>query len=49
MKSTVAFVLICLGFASGAGVSESDLPTPAVSIPPLNFQHETLPNGLEVE
>ncbi len=30
------------------GAAESEPAKPAVSVPPLQFQHETLPNGLEV-
>ncbi|CAN5367406.1 hypothetical protein BH20VER3_BH20VER3_21160 [soil metagenome] len=29
-------------------LAEPEPATPGVSVPPLNFQHETLPNGLEI-
>ena len=31
-----------------AGAAPAESPKPAVSVPPLHFQHETLPNGLQI-
>jgi zinc protease len=46
--------LLALAAVLGASLSFAQSPTPTseqappVAVPPLNFQHETLPNGLEV-
>ena len=47
VKSFLASASVCALLAVARAADPQPSP-PAVSIPPLNFQHETLPNGLEV-
>ena len=49
MKFSLAFVRAPRRVPSRRSrVADLEPPKPAVSVPPLKFQHETLPNGLEV-
>ncbi|HEY3663666.1 MAG TPA: pitrilysin family protein [Chthoniobacterales bacterium] len=48
MKFSLALSTLVLAALSLLQAAEPDPVKPAVSVPPLAFQHETLPNGLEV-
>lgn len=48
VKFFLSLAAAFVGFASLLSAAEREPATPAVSVPPLHFQHETVPNGLEV-
>jgi zinc protease len=48
VKSSIVFTLLFSAFAAVTRAAEPAALAPAVSVPPLKFQHETLPNGLEI-
>jgi zinc protease len=48
VKYSIAPVAWLALSVSLAGAAPAESPKPAVSVPPLHFQHETLPNGLQI-
>src|SRR5438105_4696801 len=48
VKLSAAFVILGFIFAPALFGEQTPTPTPSLSIPPLEFKHTTLPNGLEV-
>ena len=48
MKTFFGLVLLCLAASQPLLGGEGPPPSQAVSVPPLNFKHITLPNGLQV-
>ncbi|HEY4285339.1 MAG TPA: pitrilysin family protein, partial [Chthoniobacterales bacterium] len=47
MKVSLSFAVALL-LSGNVVFAEPESPKPPVSVPPLHFQHETLPNGLQV-
>jgi zinc protease len=48
VKSLFGFVLLCFALTSALFGAEGEGPSRAISVPPLEFKHTTLPNGLQV-
>ena len=48
VKFHLALVALLAAQFSFAQAAAPEASPPAVSVPPLRFQHETLPNGLQV-
>ena len=48
MKLSAVFVILGFIFAPALFGEQTPTPAPSLSIPPLEFKHTTLPNGLEV-
>jgi zinc protease len=48
VKLSAAFVILGLAFPPAFFAAETPAPAPSLTVPPLQFKHATLPNGLEV-
>src|SRR3954466_6464981 len=49
VRATLLAIAVCVCFAAPCARAEnSPAPGNPVTVPPLKFQHETLPNGLQV-
>ena len=48
VKLSAVFVVLGCIFASALFGEQTPTPAPSLSVPPLQFKHATLPNGLEV-
>src|SRR6267378_1658190 len=48
VKVPASFLILSFAFASALFGAETPTPAPSLSVPPLEFKHTTLPNGLEV-
>ena len=48
MKLSAAFVILSFALSPALFAEETPPPAPTVAVPPINFKHTTLPNGLEV-
>ena len=48
MKFSLAFSALLVAALPVVPPTDSEPVKPAIAVPPLNFQHQTLPNGLEI-